>query len=160
MVLNFLRRRCAYYGALPVVGIAGNSQRPRSCHFQRASATRRRSASEAGGGRRRQVFGESVLNDAVAIVLFQTLQRSAGAPLGWAGLPLLGANFAFIGVGSMAVGAPQGRVGLGPMPYVLLVSCVLAPHALGAGARAPARHADPACVPGLSACAPWVPVSC
>ncbi|KAK9843766.1 hypothetical protein WJX81_005547 [Elliptochloris bilobata] len=50
------------------------------------------------------VFGESVLNDAVAIVLFQTLQKSAGAPLRWAALPLLGANFAFIGIGSMLVG--------------------------------------------------------
>jgi len=51
------------------------------------------------------VFGESVLNDAVAIVLFQTLQKSAGSPLSWATLPFLGANFAFIGFGSMAIGA-------------------------------------------------------
>ena len=51
------------------------------------------------------MFGESVLNDAVAIVLFQTLQKSAGAPLRWAALPLLGANFAIIGIGSMLVGA-------------------------------------------------------
>ena len=54
---------------------------------------------------RSQVFGESVLNDAVAIVLFQTLQKSAGSPLSWATLPFLGANFAFIGFGSMAIGA-------------------------------------------------------
>ena len=53
-----------------------------------------------------------MLNDAVAIVLFQTLQKSAGAPLRWAALPLLGANFAFIGIGSMLVGAPQA----GPPP--------------------------------------------
>ena len=58
---------------------------------------------------RAQVFGESVLNDAVAIVLFQTLQKSAGAPLRWAALPLLGANFAFIGIGSMLVGAPPSQ---------------------------------------------------
>ena len=62
-----------------------------------------------------QVFGESVLNDAVAIVLFQTLQKSAGAPLRWAALPLLGANFAFIGIGSMLVGAPpRQQAGLPP----------------------------------------------
>lgn len=46
-----------------------------------------------------------MLNDAVAIVLFQTLQKSAGSPLSWATLPFLGANFAFIGFGSMAIGA-------------------------------------------------------
>lgn len=62
-----------------------------------------------------QVFGESVLNDAVAIVLFQTLQKSAGAPLRWAALPLLGANFAFIGIGSMIVGASPRRHA-GPPP--------------------------------------------
>jgi len=92
-------------------------------------------------------------------VLFQTLQRSAGAPLGWAGLPLLGANFAFIGVGSMAVGARQGRVGLGHMPFVLLVPCGLSPHALGAGAHALARHSNPARMPELPACAPAVLVA-
>lgn len=151
--------RCAYHDALPIVSTARNLELSLNGSLIEGLRTRKGSASQAGGGRRRQVFGESVLNDAVAIVLFQTLQRSAGAPLGWAGLPLLGANFAFIGVGSMAVGARQGRVGLGHMPFVLLVPCGLSPHALGAGAHALARHSNPARMPELPACAPAVLVA-
>lgn len=54
-----------------------------------------------------------MLNDAVAIVLFQTLQKSAGSPLSWATLPFLGANFAFIGFGSMAIGALRQELSFG-----------------------------------------------
>ncbi|KAK9809257.1 hypothetical protein WJX72_012251 [[Myrmecia] bisecta] len=50
------------------------------------------------------VFGESVLNDAVAIVLFRTLEEFYNTPLTWATLPLIAWRFTIIGVGSTLVG--------------------------------------------------------
>eukprot|EP00891_Asterochloris_glomerata_P000623 jgi/Astpho2/623/Aster-04465 len=50
------------------------------------------------------VFGESVLNDAVAIVLFRSLEDFYDAPLTWSVLPLICARFLAIGIGSLLVG--------------------------------------------------------
>ena len=50
------------------------------------------------------VFGESVLNDAVAVVLFSTLSEFYTTSWSWSTIPLMGWRFVFIGVGSLLVG--------------------------------------------------------
>ena len=50
------------------------------------------------------VFGESVLNDATAIVLFRTLTEFYDTPVGWSTLPLMIWRFISIGLGSLGIG--------------------------------------------------------
>lgn len=50
------------------------------------------------------VFGESVLNDATAIVLFRTLTEFYATPVGWSTLPLMVWRFISIGLGSLGIG--------------------------------------------------------
>ena len=60
------------------------------------------------------VFGESVLNDATAIVLFRTLTEFYATPVGWSTLPLMVWRFISIGLGSLGIGMfrhPAGSTG-------------------------------------------------
>lgn len=57
------------------------------------------------------VFGESVLNDAVAIVLFRSIENSAGSSLNLMTLPRVIFHFCFLLVGSLAVGVGVGLAG-------------------------------------------------
>jgi solute carrier family 9 (sodium/hydrogen exchanger), member 8 len=66
------------------------------------------------------VFGESVLNDAVAIVLFRTLEEFYKTSLSWATLPLIMGRFAIILLGSIAVGTAR----LPLPPSLSLCGCV------------------------------------
>ena len=50
------------------------------------------------------VFGESVLNDATAIVLFRTLEEFYDTPLSWATAPLVFWRFFIIAAGSISIG--------------------------------------------------------
>ncbi|KAK9818672.1 hypothetical protein WJX74_002819 [Apatococcus lobatus] len=50
------------------------------------------------------VFGESVLNDATAIVLFRTLTEFYATPVSWSTLPLMVWRFITIGLGSLGIG--------------------------------------------------------
>ena len=55
------------------------------------------------------VFGESVLNDATAIVLFRTLEEFYDTPLSWATAPLVLWRFFIIATGSISIGQPPGH---------------------------------------------------
>ena len=50
------------------------------------------------------VFGESVLNDATAIVLFRTLEEFYETPLSWGTVPLMFWRFFVIATGSIVIG--------------------------------------------------------
>jgi len=50
------------------------------------------------------VFGESVLNDATAIVLFRTLEEFYETPLSWGTVPLIFWRFFVIATGSIVIG--------------------------------------------------------
>ena len=50
------------------------------------------------------VFGESVLNDATAIVLFRTLEEFYETPLSWGTVPLMFWRFFVIATGSIIIG--------------------------------------------------------
>ena len=50
------------------------------------------------------VFGESVLNDATAIVLFRTLEEFYETPLSWGTVPLIFWRFFVIATGSTVIG--------------------------------------------------------
>lgn len=50
------------------------------------------------------VFGESVLNDATAIVLFRTLEEFYETPLSWGTVPLMFWRFFVIAAGSIIIG--------------------------------------------------------
>ena len=50
------------------------------------------------------VFGESVINDATAIVLFRTLEEFYETPLSWGTLPLMFWRFFTIATGSIIIG--------------------------------------------------------
>ena len=50
------------------------------------------------------VFGESVLNDATAIVLFRTLEEFYETPLSWGTVPLMFWRFFVIATGSTVIG--------------------------------------------------------
>ncbi|KAI3434634.1 hypothetical protein D9Q98_002701 [Chlorella vulgaris] len=50
------------------------------------------------------VFGESVLNDAVAIVLFRSLADFADRPMGWGTLPAVALRFCVLALGSLVIG--------------------------------------------------------
>jgi NhaP-type Na+/H+ or K+/H+ antiporter len=50
------------------------------------------------------VFGESVLNDATAIVLFRTLEEFYETPLSWGTIPLIFWRFFVIATGSIVIG--------------------------------------------------------
>ena len=50
------------------------------------------------------VFGESVLNDATAIVLFRTLEEFYEDPLSWGTVPLIFWRFFVIAAGSIVIG--------------------------------------------------------
>lgn len=52
------------------------------------------------------VFGESVLNDATAIVLFRTLEEFYETPLSWGTVPLMFWRFFVIATGSTVIGQP------------------------------------------------------
>ena len=53
------------------------------------------------------VFGESVLNDATAIVLFRTLEEFYETPLSWGTVPLIFWRFFVIATGSTVIGERQ-----------------------------------------------------
>ena len=55
------------------------------------------------------VFGESVLNDAVAIVLFRTLEDYHATPMTLQMLPRMCGRFLFIGIGSLVAGGHPSR---------------------------------------------------
>ena len=50
------------------------------------------------------VFGESVLNDATAIVLFRTLEEFYETPLSWGTVPFMFWRFFVIATGSIIIG--------------------------------------------------------
>jgi len=56
------------------------------------------------------VFGESVLNDAVAIVLFRTFEELLGKSFHWYTIFYVAAKFCWISFGSLAVGIAVGLV--------------------------------------------------
>ncbi len=53
------------------------------------------------------VFGESVLNDATAIVLFRTLEEFYETPLFWGTVPLIFWRFFVIATGSIVIGKKE-----------------------------------------------------
>lgn len=53
------------------------------------------------------VFGESVINDATAIVLFRTLEEFYETPLSWGTVPLMFWRFFTIATGSIIIGDEQ-----------------------------------------------------
>ena len=63
------------------------------------------------------VFGESVLNDATAIVLFRTLEEFYKTPLSWGTVPLMFWRFFVIAAGSIVIGeyTPADPVMLRPV---------------------------------------------
>lgn len=56
------------------------------------------------------VFGESVLNDATAIVLFRTLEEFYETPLSWGTVPLIFWRFFVIATGSIVIGKREYTV--------------------------------------------------
>ena len=58
------------------------------------------------------VFGESVLNDATAIVLFRTLEEFYEDPLSWGTVPLIFWRFFVIATGSIVIGQSSCQVNL------------------------------------------------
>ena len=78
------------------------------------------------------VFGESVINDATAIVLFRTLEEFYETPLSWGTVPLMFWRFFTIATGSIIIGSEQPILLLSrriPLSVALIVSCCMCAYA-------------------------------